>query len=528
MLEVRSVYLNRRKGSDGKEKKTKNPKGRMILFAVLYIVILISIFFMCLGIGSALIPADLAWLYFTITNILAFLVGIIGSVLSTAQALFRSTDNEFLLAMPIPASRIIFVRMISVFLMSLLYVSMIMIPAVIYYFIAGSPSVLSVIFCILGIFVMTFLVTAFSCGAGWLVSFISTKLKNQKIILTFLLVVAIGGLYYFQFNASRIINSIIANAETIAASLKGWGYFLYAPALGMTGQILDFLLFLGITGLLFAIAYLAVTKSFSRIALFKAEEKHTVFRKETIRVTNIQNALLKREFKRFFASIAYMFNAGLGCVILLILAVLAMIKMQDIRTLITKIGSGYPQIEQIAPVLAACAVCILASFCVITGCSISMEGKYLWVCQSLPVDPYAIFRAKILLHVILTGVPALLLVLALGIILQTTIPVFLCMVVFVIMFIYLIASFGLRTDLKHPKLSWTNETQAIKTNMNVLVIMLIGFLVPAALCGLYFLLQSALSPALYLVILFALSAALSLLVHRWLAGSGREIFRYLS
>lgn len=527
MLEVRNVYLNGRRGKTSKPGKKKNPKGLLVLFVVIYLVIMIAMFFMSMGIGHVMIPAGLDWLYFTVINVLAFLLGILGSVMSTAQALFRSKDNEFLLAMPIPASRIIFVRMISVFLMGLLYESVVMVPGVIYYFITGQPSFLSVVLSILGIIVMAFLVTAFSVGVGWLVSYISTKLKNQKIILAFLIILVVGGLYYFQFNSSRLINSIVQNADQIAESIQGWGYPLYALGLGMTGHIVGFLVFLAITAALFALAYFAVTKSFSRIALFKAQEKHTSFRKNTIRTSGVSGSLLKREFRRFFASIAYMFNTGFGCLLLLFLAVLVLIKMQDIRMMVTKIGESFPLIENYLPVAGACAAGILSSFCVISGCSISMEGKYLWIYQSLPVDPYAIFKAKIYLHTILTGVPALLLILVIGIAIQTTIPIFICMVVFTAMFVYLFASLGLRIDLKRPKLGWTNENQAMKTNLNVLVIMLIGLIVPIALAVIYLVLLTVLSPEMYLVILIAISAFLTLLIHKWLAGTGRENFRHL-
>lgn len=527
MLEVRNVYLNGRRGKTSKPGKKKNPKGLLVLFVGIYLVIMIAMFFMSMGIGHVMIPAGLDWLYFTVINVLAFLLGILGSVMSTAQALFRSKDNEFLLAMPIPASRIIFVRMISVFLMGLLYESVAMVPGVIYYFITGQPSFLSVVLSILGIIVMAFLVTAFSVGVGWLVSYISTKLKNQKIILAFLIILVVGGLYYFQFNSSRLINSIVQNADQIAESIQGWGYPLYALGLGMTGHIVGFLVFLAITAALFALAYFAVTKSFSRIALFKAQEKHTSFRKNTIRTSGVSGSLLKREFRRFFASIAYMFNTGFGCLLLLFLAVLVLIKMQDIRMMVTKIGESFPLIENYLPVAGACAAGILSSFCVISGCSISMEGKYLWIYQSLPVDPYAIFKAKIYLHTILTGVPALLLILVIGIAIQTTIPIFICMVVFTAMFVYLFASLGLRIDLKRPKLGWTNENQAMKTNLNVLVIMLIGLIVPIALAAIYLVLLTVLSPEMYLVILIAISAFLTLLIHKWLAGTGRENFRHL-
>ena len=527
LLEVREVYLTGRRGKDGQKKKLKKSKGLYVLFIFLYLIIMISMFFMSMGIGFSLIPAGLDWLYFTILNIITFLVGIIGSVLSTAQALFRSKDNEFLLAMPIPPSKIVFVRMTTVYLMSFLYESVVLVPAIIYYFIAGSPSVLSVIFCILSLFIMAFLITAFSCGAGWLVSLIATKLKNQKIVLTVLAIALIGVIYYFQFNASRMITSLVENAETIAQNIKGWGYPLYAPGLGMTGNVLGFLLFLAITAVLFGIAYYAVTKSFAKIALTKAEEKSAIFKSSDIRTSGLSDTLFRRELKRFTASVAYMMNAGLGLFFLLAVAVLVFIKTSDIRTAMASIGQGYPWIDQVAPVVMACAVCVLTSFCMMASCTISMEGKYIWIYQSMPIDPYRIFRAKMGLHIVLTGAPALLAVLAVGIAVRASIVQFICMIVFTIMFIILTAAFELMLDLKRPKINWTNENQAIKTNITVFVDMLIGFLVPGALGSIYLALVPFIGPELYLVIWIAVFAGLTLLIHKWLAGKGRAIFSTL-
>ena len=57
LLEVRDVYLTGRKNKDGTRKKASNPKGLYVLFIGLYFVIMVSMFFASMGIGSALIPA---------------------------------------------------------------------------------------------------------------------------------------------------------------------------------------------------------------------------------------------------------------------------------------------------------------------------------------------------------------------------------------------------------------------------------------------------------------------------------------
>ena len=37
--------------------------------------------------------------------------------------------------------------------------------------------------------------------------------------------------------------------------------------------------------------------------------------------------------------------------------------------------------------------------------SISLEGKNLWLAQSLPVTPWQVLRAKLLVQVLVTGIP---------------------------------------------------------------------------------------------------------------------------
>ncbi|MBQ9029963.1 MAG: hypothetical protein IJ106_00740 [Parasporobacterium sp.] len=523
-LEIRNLYLT---GRGGKKKQLKSPKGMYFLLGFLAFIIMVSMFFASMGVGDVLIPAGLDWMFFAVMCLIAFLLGIIGSVMSTAQALFRSRDNELLLSMPIPPAAIVFVRMISVYIMSLIYEGVVLIPAVIYYFIFGQPSFLSVVFCILGIFLMGFLITAFSCGAGWLVSLIAAKLKNQKIILVIMGVILIGAIYYVQFNSSRLIRSLVENAETVAERIRGWGYPLYAPGLSMTGNVPAFLVFLGITAVLFGIAYYAVSKSFSKIALMKETEKFAAFRKTDIRTSGVMDTLFRRELRRFTSSVPYMMNAGLGILFLVALGVIALIKFGDIREVITGIGSVYPLIDSYMPVALACAVCLLSSFCMSASCSISMEGKFLWIYQTLPLDPYRIFQAKIRLHLVLAGVPALFCLLVLALSVGVSIPAFVCMLVFTGMYIMLTASFELMLDLKRPKLNWINENQALKTNVTVFIDMLIGVLLPVALGALYLLLITQIGPELYLAILIAVFAGLTLLVHRWLTGKGRRIFQTL-
>ena len=52
-------------------------------------------------------------------------------------------------------------------------------------------------------------------------------------------------------------------------------------------------------------------------------------------------------------------------------------------------------------------LCALASMNDMSAPSVSLEGKNLWLIQSLPITPWQVLRAKLLLHAGLTGIPML-------------------------------------------------------------------------------------------------------------------------
>jgi len=524
MLEIKTVYFGGRKGKDGKRKTAKNPKALYILFGFAYLCMMFGVFGLSMLLGDTMFPLHLDWMYFTIMIILAFLLGIFGSVMSTANSLFRSKDNELLLSMPIPPSKILFVRMIGVYGMGLIYECLIMIPVIVCYLIVGNVTFSGVVFSILMIFVLGFLIAAFSCGVGWIVSLIATKLKNQKILRVILIAVLIGVLYYFNFNATRIFSSIAQNAAAMAGNISGWLYPLYSGGLAMSGDILAFIIFAAMTAVLFLLAYYAISRSFAKIALTQLSEKKRTFRNTDIKSGNIQDALFKREVRRFISSVSYMLNCGLGMLLMLAGAVILIIKAEDVRNLMVSVQTYIPNADRLTGVAGASLVCMLTAFCYMAACSISLEGKSIWIYRSMPVDPYMIFKAKIMMHVILTGIPALLCVLAVGIVLKVNVVLFICMIVYVLMYIIFTASFELTMDMRKPKLDWTNENQVIKSSLGVFGETLAAMLLPIMIGSAYYLLSGFIGPEMYLVIFIAVFAVLTLLIHKWLAGRGREIF----
>ena len=87
--------------------------------------------------------------------------------------------------------------------------------------------------------------------------------------------------------------------------------------------------------------------------------------------------------------------------------------------------------------------------------SVSLEGKSLWLAQSLPVKPWQVLRAKLAVHLTLTGVPAAVCYVLLAFAHPFSAAELLLGAVLIPGYVLLMASFGLFVGLKMPNLRWT-------------------------------------------------------------------------
>ncbi len=82
---------------------------------------------------GAFVPLGLDWMYFALLGLLAVFLGAFGSVFNTYSSLYLAKDNDLLLSLPIPLRVIISSRLVTVYLMGLMYSAVVIVPAVIVY-----------------------------------------------------------------------------------------------------------------------------------------------------------------------------------------------------------------------------------------------------------------------------------------------------------------------------------------------------------------------------------------------------------
>ena len=492
----------------------------LVGFALLMVGLLGGIFaYLSVSLCGALSAVGMDWLFFALMGLLAVFLGAFGSVFNTYSSLYLAKDNDLLLSMPIPVRTIMASRLLGVYLMGLMYSGVVILPAVIVYWIMISASAAAIAGGVLLVALISLFVLTLSCG--WVVAKISLKLKNKSFITVFVSLVFLGVYYFFYFRAQTLIQDLVANAAVYGANIQRSAYPLYLFGRVGTGDPLAMGIVSAAFAALFLLLYRLISRSFLKIATSSGKQEKKVYRETRTERQSASAALLRKEFSRFTASPNYMLNCGLGTLMLPIAGVVLLVYQAKIRDLELLLGAEF------ASLLFIAAVCLLASMNDMAAPSVSLEGKSLWLAQSLPVKPWQVLRAKLAVHLTLTGVPAAVCYVLLAFAHPFSAAELLLGAVLIAGYVLLMASFGLFVGLKMPNLHWTNEITPIKQGGAVMLALFSGFAYAALIVVGYLLLGPKIGLTAYLAAFAALTLLLAALLLRWLHKTGCRIFASL-
>ena len=490
-----------------------NAKFRTRMFALLAV-----------GICAPMAAAGVGWLYYLVMGLIAVLLGAFGSVFSTYSSLYLSKDNDLLLSMPIPVRYVMASRLLGVYLLGLMYSGVATVPAVIVYWIVAPVTAGTVVGGVLTVLLVSVIVMVLSCLLGWVVARISLKLKNKSFITVILSLAFLAAYYFVYYKAQGLITLLAENAAVYGAKIRGSAYLLYLFGSVGAGDWLAMLIVTLTQAALLALTLWVIARSFLKIATATGSVKKVRFEHKAVRAQSVQRALRRKELRRFTASPNYMLNCGLGIVTLPVAGIALLIKGRALAQLLDDVfGAG----ADIVPVLLCAAVCLLASMNDMAAPSVSLEGRQLWLAQSLPVTPWQVLRAKLEMQLLLTGVPVLFCALCAVIVLPGGAAEMALAVIAALLYTLLSALAALALGLKMPNLTWTNEITPIKQGGSVMLALFVNWFYAIALGGLYFLCGRALGAAAYLAIFAAVTAVVCALLLRWLKRRGTRIFAAL-
>ena len=260
------------------KKNKKRSTTSTVMFILLYLVVMVGILGGMFTYLSVTLCGPFAmlhmgrWLYFLMMSLIAIALGAFGSVFNTYSGLYMSKDNDLLLSLPIPVRSILASRLASVYLLGLMYSAVVIVPAVIVYWVVVPVTFAAVIGCILLVLFVSVIVLILSCALGWCVAKISMKLKNKSFLTVFVSLVFFAAYYFVFYKAQSVIEEILLHAETYGKKVKASVYPLYLFGRVGEGDVLAIIVCAVVIFGICALTFWLLSRSFLSIVTGKRED----------------------------------------------------------------------------------------------------------------------------------------------------------------------------------------------------------------------------------------------------------------
>ena len=480
----------------------------------------------CMGIAYALSAIGALAVFPVMLVSVSALVALITTIVKAPDALFGTRDLDMLLSLPIPTRTVATARVLKIYSMNLLFTLLILVPGGVAYGILAAPApafYISYALCALAAPMLPAVVASF---LGALVALAGASIKRLRYAGLFLMFVALIGVVV----GSSYLSSTAASAEMFIDFARGFSDLfarvyplagLYEKAV-LGGDILSLIAYVGLSLLAILLAGALFGHFFVRINSFlTAQTRKKRFVLGAQKRHSARAALLAREWRHFLSINSYVLNSAFGPILSLV-AVIALAVLVPKATI-----DMFLQLEGLDDIALSALPFALSWLIAIgptTACSVSLEGKNLWIVKTLPIPAREWLLPKLRLNLQLFTPFAILDSLAVAWIFRASGVALAVLILMPALMGAFSALVGLIVNCKFPRFDWTNAAKVAKNSAGVVAAVFISM----ALCfgGLLLSIKLPLPdpmllPAIFTIALAVACAALWLVVRnraeKWVA-----------
>ncbi len=491
--------LTRQSRKNSSRKKTGG-KGAAVLMVVLYLYVAVVICgamgFLFWSLATPYHALGLDWLYFAMAGTMGLGFSVFGSVFTTQNQLYAAKDNDLLLSLPIPPSKILLSRMLPLMALNLLFSGIVMVPATVVYAIVIHFSIGLLLAQLLCLFLVCLLAQGIACILGWGLHLLLSRVNKSiaSILYTVIFLVVYFTLYP---RMNELLTVMAASGETIAGALQSWVWPMYAMGKGSLGHLGYLAAAAGICIATFALVYWFLSLTFLRTATARKAGKRAKLNMADLKAGTASQALVRKELRRFLGCPVYLTNMGIGLIMIPGITVAGVIFK---GTLIAELGEALPLLQPYIGMIICVLLLFTGSMSCISAPSVSLEGKNLWILKSLPVTARQILQGKLKFHCLMTAPVAAVAGCVLSIVYGCSPAEILLCTVIPSMIMICNGLLGLLCNLKWPRFDWISEAYPCKQAAPVAIVMFSLMGLPLVLGAVYLLLSSYLSPNGYMAI----------------------------
>ena len=473
------------------KKKRGKIVGAFIATIFLYALLMGFCVLMCIGYGlSGMIDAAPVMCALTI-SLLAFFF----TLFKTNGYLFNFKEYDMLMSLPFEARTVAGCKFLYMYVKSLSWYISISLAMLIGYAVYADPAAaVYPVWIILSFFlpVIPMLIAAF---LGFLIARISAGFRKTNIIQTVLMMIFV----IFCFSLRFIIESIFRD-DKVEATLEKTSEItsnaagIYLPAKWFADAVtrsdmVSMLLLIGVSALLFAAVFHVVGGSYRSInSALKSHAASKKYKLSGQKKRGIVNAIAFKEYKRLVGSSAYTVNGAMGEILAILLGLITLVLGFD--RIVQVVTNGAPFDHAILQPAIPFLIYFFIGMAATTTMSPSLEGRNYWIVQSLPIEKKTLYQGKMLFNLYLT-VPAMTFA-TLCMCISAKVPMVdtVLYLVLGLAFCAFSTAWGCVCGVKHMRLDWENEIEAIKQGAAVALYVLpnmfagMGLVVLAVILGL--------------------------------------------
>ena len=437
---------------------------------------------------------------------------------------YKTKDYDLLASLPIKNWSIISAKYLSSYFVTFIYSFIIVFPAYIIYFMFCPITFYSILYIIISFFFIPTFSQLVGSLLAFIVSFITSKLNNKKIVNSILtIVITVGFIVFIYFlNSGLMQNLFIEGVPLWIKIVFPHINFLFISVI--TGSFIDFIIFIILTTSFAVISIAIVTIGYKKINsnLLSSSAKKSK-KPLSYNQFSIFKSLIKKEAKTFFNTPIYFINSIIGPILVIVLAISMGIGEKQISM---TLDSSFPSEYFIIMYVCFSSMCL--GIGVPTSASISIEGKKFYLLKSLPIPINTILNAKLAFNLIL-NIPFVILSSIIFICITScslTQSIFIILIPLISMLAF--CGLGLLTNLKWPKLEWTNEAQAVKQSFSLLVSMMSAIVISILPFLIYFSLFNEISSVIsineYFAIYLGYIVILGIIFYSLLYTHGKKLY----
>lgn len=481
---------------------TKDPKKKKTLFLTL-ICVLIAI----LAISSSIWSNVFLMVSMGFTEAVPSLItssvsgtALLLSLLRAGPLLFSPKSYERLAALPVKTKSVIISKFITLYVYNSIFTVVIGFAGALAYAVHANATPLAII----EMFIGALLLPSVPMAAGAIIGTVAYKIasisKKKNLMSTLLSIATVLIVCSISFGSSNVATDE-EMMNSLANTLGGVDKYYFISTWftnGVNGDLLSFILFAVVSIAVSALLLLLIGKLYTPICIgMSSVSSKRNFKMSEQKVKSVFANLYTKEIKRYFGSSVYLMNTIMGFI--LAVGVSVSILFLDTSTFEAEVGLPVSMFASLMPIVIA-AMCNTMPT---TAATISMEGKNIWILQTLPVPVGEVMKAKVAVNMTL-ALPSCLIASTCTVIAFGTNPIESVFAYLIPLTLTLFGSYlGLYVNLLNPMMNWDNETQAVKQSKSALLTMFLLFASEFVAAALIIMLPPSLTTLADLIIITA-------------------------